>query len=268
MALLMKGIIFDIKHYALHDGPGVRTTVFLKGCPMGCWWCHNPESRSPLITSFPKTEKIGESELEVAETVGREVTVAEVIREVEKDTVLFEESLGGVTISGGEPFYQHRFLVRLLKALHKRDIHTCLDTTGHTEKDKMVKAARYTDLFLYDMKHFDDRMHIKYTGVSNRQILDNLKLLDKLEKEVIIRYPLIPGMNDDEADLYRMFAFLDKLDHRYTVNILPYHKIGANKYQRFSLENKMADINEPTEEQIQKVQKHFEDAGFEVEVEG
>jgi pyruvate formate lyase activating enzyme len=262
----MKGIVFDIKHYALHDGPGIRTTVFLKGCPLGCWWCHNPESRSGAITRFAKQEKVNELSVDSEEIIGKHYTVAELIKEVTKDDMLHEESGGGVTISGGEPFYQHKFLIRLLRGLQKRDIHTCVDTTGHTDPGTLKKAAKYTDLFLYDLKHFDDRMHIKYTGVSNRQILDNLKLLDELDKEVEIRYPLIPGLNDDEADLYRMFAFLDKLNNRYTVNILPYHKIGSNKYQRFNIEYKMEGIEKPSQAHIHKVQKHFEEAGFEVRV--
>ncbi len=264
----MQGIIFDIKHYALHDGPGIRTTVFLKGCPLGCWWCHNPESRSGKISSFTKQEKISDHSIESVETIGKYYTVAEVIKEVEKDAVLYEESRGGVTISGGEPFYQYRFLIRLLKSLKRQDIHTCVDTTGHVDQDLLRKAAKYSDLFLFDLKHFDDKMHIKYTGASNRQILDNLIMLDGLGKDVEIRYPLIPGMNDDEADLYRMFAFLDKLQNKYPISILPYHKIGTDKYRRFNIENKMKGVKEPSQTQIHKVKKHFEEAGFEVKIGG
>jgi pyruvate formate lyase activating enzyme len=265
--MALKGTIFDIKHYALHDGPGIRTTVFLKGCPLGCWWCHNPESRSPAILSYPETEKIGGKQMEVTKTVGKTYTVNEVIREVEKDVVLYEESGGGVTLSGGEPLYQSRFLVSLLKKLQKKELHTCVDTTGFADGSMLKKAARYTDLFLYDLKHFDDRMHRKFTGVSNRQILENLVLLDDLNKEVEIRYPLIPGINDDEADLFRMFAFLAKLKNKYPVSILPYHKIGTNKYHRFHIAYKMQGVEEPTAAHINQVKKHFEDAGFEVKVE-
>ena len=264
----MKGIIFDIKHYALHDGPGVRTTVFLKGCSLGCWWCHNPESRSGEIMTYPKVEKIGDHIIETEETIGRHATLQEIVNEVMKDTMLYEESGGGVTISGGEPFYQTKFLLKLLRSLKKNEIHTCVDTTGQVNKESLVKASRYTDLFLFDLKHFDDRMHIRYTGVSNKLILDNLMLLDKLDKNVEIRYPLIPGINDDEADLYRMFAFLNKLQHRFPVTILPYHKIGSNKYRRFNIAYKMEGIDEPTEKHIEKVQKHFEEVGFEVRIGG
>ena len=264
----MKGVIFDIKHYAIHDGPGVRTTVFFKGCPLGCWWCHNPESRSGNILKFIKKEKIGGKLVTKEETVGRKISVEELIRELEKDVVLFEESGGGVTISGGEPFYQFKFLMQVLKGLKKREIHTCIDTTGHVDSKELIKAAKYTDLFLYDLKHFDDRAHRKYTGTTNSKILENLKLLDQMGKEIEIRYPLIPGMNDDEADLLRMLAFLTKLSKSYPVNILPYHKIGSHKYRKFGLEDKMHGVEEPTDEKISTIKSLFENAGIETLVSG
>ena len=189
----MQGIIFDIKHYAIHDGPGIRTTVFLKGCPLGCWWCHNPESRSGDIFQYKKQEKIEGRIVEQIETIGKNYTVPEVMKEIEKDIVFFEESGGGVTFSGGEPFKQTEFLKELLKCCKKQEIHTCVDTTGYVKTDQLEKAALFTDLFLFDLKHFDDKMHIKYTGVSNKQILENLQLLDEMGKSVQIRYPLIPG---------------------------------------------------------------------------
>jgi len=264
----MQGMIFDIKHYAIHDGPGIRTTVFLKGCPLECWWCHNPESRSSNIFSYKKQEKIEGRIIEKEETVGKEYTIKEVMKEIEKDTLLFEESGGGVTFSGGEPIHQFEFLLKLLKSCRKREIHTCIDTTGYTHKEQLKKIAGFTDLFLYDLKHIDDKKHRKYTGVSNKLILDNLKLLDDMGKMVEIRYPLISTFNDDEADVYRMLAFLQKLKHRYPVSLLPYHKIGAHKYGQFKIEYKMDGIEEPSIAQIDKVKSNFEEAGFKVNIGG
>lgn len=261
-------MIFDIKHYAVHDGPGIRTTVFMKGCPLECWWCHNPESRSSEIFRYKKQEKIEGRIIEKEETVGKEYTIKEVMKEIEKDTLLFEESGGGVTFSGGEPIHQFEFLLKLLKECKKKEIHTCVDTTGYVNAEKLKKIADYTDLFLYDLKHFDDKMHIKYTGISNKLILDNLKMLDNIGKPIEIRYPLIPGMNDDEADIFRMMAFLQKLKKRHPVSILPYHKIGKHKYGRFGIEYKMDGIEEPTTAQIDKVRLSFEEAGFKVNIGG
>lgn len=264
----MQGIIFDIKHYAIHDGPGIRTTVFLKGCPLRCWWCHNPESRSKEIFSNTKQEKVNGHVVEEEETIGRQYSVVEVMKEIEKDIVFFEESAGGVTFSGGEPLAQFKFLMQVLKDCKKKDIHTCVDTSGYVEQDKITRVAEFTDLFLYDLKHFDDEQHIRFTGVSNKTILENLILLDELDKTIEIRYPLIPGVNDDEADLLRMLAFLKKLKNNHPVSILPYHKIGSQKYKRFGIEYKMDGIKEPSKEHIEHIKKLFETAGFEITVGG
>ena len=264
----MKGTIFDIKHYAIHDGPGIRTTIFLKGCPLGCWWCHNPESRSREIFSYTKEEKVNGRVIEENQTIGKHYTVLQVMKEIEKDVVLFEESGGGVTFSGGEPLAQFEFLLKILKTCKKKELHTCVDTTGYVDKNKLAQVAEFTDLFLYDLKHIDDEEHIKFTGVSNKKILDNLVLLDELDKDVQIRYPLIPGMNEDEADLLRLLAFLQKLKHNYPVSILPYHKIGSHKYRRFGIEYKMDGIEEPSSEHVNNIKRFFETAGFETTVGG
>lgn len=264
----MQGTIFDIKHYAIHDGPGIRTTVFMKGCPLGCWWCHNPESRSGEIITYQKQEKIGGKIVEVVENVGKSFSVSQVMKEIEKDRVLFEESGGGVTFSGGEPFYQFEFLMELLKACNEKEIHTCIDTTAYAERVKLEKVAYLTNLFLFDVKHIDDEKHKKYTGVSNKRILENLVWLDKIEKDLHIRYPLIPGMNDDESDILRMMAFLHKLRKPYPLSILPYHKIGKHKYSQFGIEYKMNRVEEPSDEKIEKIKVSFEKAGFNVNIGG
>lgn len=263
-----EGGIFDIKNFAIHDGPGIRQTIFMKGCPLGCWWCHNPESRSKEIISYTKQEKIDGKIVEKEETVGRHYTVEQLMKEIDKDIVFFEESGGGVTFSGGEPLLQFDFLLEMLKACKNRDIHTCVDTTGFTDREKLKAIAPYTNLFLFDLKHMDEKKHILYTGAGNRKILGNLKLLDELGKEIQIRYPLIPGMNDDESNLLRMLDFLNGLKHKYPVSLLPYHKIGSHKYKRFGLEYKMSATKEPDKKQIETVKKMIENAGFEVTVGG
>ena len=260
--LVMEGIIFDIKHYALHDGPGVRQTVFLKGCPLSCWWCHNPESRGSEPFSFRKEEKIDGHVVAEQETVGRKINVQDLMKEIEKDTLLFEESGGGVTFSGGEPLLQFDFMLEALKRCKSHEIHTCVDTTAYVSKEKLQQIAEFTDLFMIDLKQMDDRLHKKYTGVTNVVILENIRRLDAEGKKIWIRYPLIPDMNDQEENLLKMLAFLQRLKQKPVVSILPYHKIGSHKYKRFGLEYKMNGTYEPEPEQIERVKNLFEQAGF------
>lgn len=264
----MQGIIFDIKHYAIHDGPGIRQTVFLKGCPLSCWWCHNPESRSKEIFSYEKEESIDGRKVCQTETIGKENTIAELMAEIEKDHIFFEESGGGVTFSGGEPLLQFDFLMKVLEKCQQQGIHTCVDTTGFVPLEKMMKTAELTDLFLFDLKQMDDKLHKQFTGVSNKLILENLKMLDKLRKDIWIRFPLIPGFNDDESNIFRMLDFLNRLQKKPPLQILPYHKIGKQKYARFGIEYKMKGVEEPTQAHIDKTIKYFEDAGFEVTIGG
>ncbi len=264
----MEGIIFDIKHYALHDGPGIRQTVFLKGCPLSCWWCHNPESRSREPFSFRKEEKVDGHVVVEQETVGRKITVQDLMKEIEKDTLLFEESHGGVTFSGGEPMLQFDFLLKVLKLCKHQEMHTCVDTTAYVSKEKLKQAAVFTDLFMVDLKQMDGALHKKYTGVDNALILENIRKLDEWGKKFWIRYPLIPGMNDQEENQLRMLAFLQKLQHKPLISILPYHKIGSHKYKRFELEYKMNGTHEPDAEHVEKVKNLFEQAGFETHVGG
>lgn len=258
----MQGIIFDIKHFAIHDGPGIRQTIFFKGCPLSCWWCHNPESRRADIFSCEKEEIIEGVKVCDTETIGKKYTVDDVMTQVKKDIVFFEESGGGVTFSGGEPLLQYDFVMALQKECKKLEIHTCIDTTGNINSDKLVNAASLTNLFLYDLKHIDDNQHIKYTGVSNKLILNNLKLLDEMGKDIWIRFPLIPGINDEEHDLLSMMDFLSKLKNSHPISILPYHKIGSHKYERFGIDYKMNGVEEQGKEEVNRIMKLFTDAGF------
>jgi pyruvate formate lyase activating enzyme len=264
----MKGIIYDIKHYAINDGPGIRQTIFFKGCSLACWWCYNPEALSPKPFSFMKLINNGNTCYEKKETVGEYYTIEALLEEINKDRIFYEESGGGVTISGGEPFVQYSFLLALLKAIKHEGIHTCVDTSGHVVKERMLQVAEYSDMFLYDIKHIDNELHKKYTGVGNELILENLKMLDEMGKNIWIRYPMISGMNDSEADLFKMLDFLYKLKNQHPVSILPYHKIGSNKYQRFGIEFKMDGIEEPDRERVEEVKSLFDQAGFEVGIGG
>ncbi|MCK5032931.1 MAG: glycyl-radical enzyme activating protein [Calditrichia bacterium] len=262
------GIIFDIKRFAIHDGPGIRTTVFFKGCLANCWWCHNPESQAPEIQSVKKTNKLENLIFEEDEIVGRKITVNELFSEIKKDNVYFDESGGGVTFSGGEPLMQPEFLNSILKLCKNNDIHTTLDTTGHCSEDIIELIHNNVDLFLYDLKIIDDNLHQKYTGLSNEQILSNLKFLLKNKKNVIIRFPVIPGVMDTNTNVNQILKFLDSNNSISEINILPFHRIANHKYTRFQKENKMNKVKEPTQAEIIKVKKVFESAGFKVSVGG
>lgn len=258
----MHGTIFDIKHFAIHDGPGIRQTIFLKGCPLSCWWCHNPESRSVDIISFEKEEILDGKKICETVTVGLEYSVDDLLVEIKKDIVFFEESDGGVTLSGGEPLLQYDFVMALLKKCEELKIHTCIDTAGNINSEKLANVASLTNLFLYDIKHFDEAQHIKYTGVSNKFILNNLKLLDEMGKDIWIRLPLIPGVNDDESELLGMMDFLSKLKSNHPISILPYHKIGSQKYERFGIEYKMVGVEEYCDDDVIRIKNMFIEGGF------
>lgn len=248
----MQGIIFDIKRFAIHDGPGIRTTVFFKGCPMKCPWCHNPESQKKCperVTNNGKKEIIGEKR-----------SVDEVIAEIEKEVVFYDESRGGVTFSGGEPLAQPRFLQALLKECRKRDIHTTLDTTGYVSPKTFKSIMDKVDMFLYDLKIMDDKKHIQCTGVSNRLVLENLKILSKKGKKVIIRFPVIPGITDTEENIKKVGTFVSSLKNIEEIDLLPYHRIAEGKYLHLKKENKMKEMKvmPPSAEQMDKIQRLFE----------
>lgn len=229
----MNGIIFDIKHFAVHDGPGIRQTIFFKGCPLRCLWCHNPESQTKMAENIECKEKIGETEFKKTKTIGKEVSVQELIFEIEKDIAFFDESGGGVTFSGGEPMMQHDFILALAKECKNRDIHVALDTSGFAQEELFTEILPYIDLFLYDLKLIDNHLHKKYTGVDNYQILKNLQLLDNQNKRIVIRLPLIPGITTEEQNITAIADFMQQLKYTKEINLLPFHDISKSKYQRF-----------------------------------
>ena len=268
----MTGTIFNIQRYSINDGPGIRTTVFLKGCPLHCKWCHNPESISPgkeILIREDRCVRCGECFLtcnyfavsdvndkyisnreicvqcgrcvevcytEARALVGKEITVDEVMNEVEKDIIFYNQSGGGVTYSGGEPFLQHEFLIELLKASKQKNLHTAVDTSGYISSEILQKASQFIDLYLYDIKTLDDTLHKSFTGVSNRLILENLKKLVEWQKNIIVRIPLIPGINNNLEQMRQIGKFISSLQQIQEVHVLPYHRTGIEKYNRLGVE--------------------------------
>ncbi|MGA2622860.1 MAG: glycyl-radical enzyme activating protein [Bacteroidota bacterium] len=282
----MTGTIFNIQRFSVNDGPGIRTTVFLKGCPLHCVWCHNPESISPekelmlhgdrcircgdcvavceqhavrpddggFVTDREKCIQCGRC-LEVcyAEArvlMGKEVTADEVMTEIVKDTVFFDQSSGGATFSGGEPLLQHQFLISLLEACKGKSIHTAVDTSGYTSTDILREVSRFVDLFLYDVKTLDEAVHQTFTGISNLRILDNLRLLIDWGKNVIVRVPIIPGINDNSEELRRIGVFVGSLKNIQEIHLLPYHRSGTEKYRRLGREYPLGEVQQPSPENL------------------
>jgi pyruvate formate lyase activating enzyme len=303
-AVLIKGIVFDIKKFSIHDGPGIRTTVFFKGCPLSCWWCHNPESQAPeleLIFHESRCIRCGACEAvcaqgaiswdgevvctdrekcvlcgacveacyaEAREIVGQEMTVAQVMTEIERDIPFYDQSGGGVTFSGGEPLFQLDFLLALLQACKEKEIHTALDTCGFAPWETLDDIREYVDLFLYDLKLIDDAKHRKFTGVSNGLILRNLQMLSERGHNIFLRVPIIPGINDDDENIRQTGTFAAALPHLNRVDILPYHHAAVEKYKRL---NKIYDLPETrslSEEKIVEIAQILEEFGLQVKVGG
>lgn len=267
----ISGIIFDIKHFAIHDGPGIRTTVFFKGCPLNCWWCHNPESHKILPEKYEDCSfrcNINLSLSSQNDEVGRKVTISEVMREIEKDSVFYEESGGGVTFSGGEPTMQPDFLLSLLKECKGAGLHTTVDTSGYVPTRILEKIIDYTDLFLYDLKLMNDELHQKYTGVSNKLIHTNLKWLDENDKNIYIRIPIVPGITDSQENITETINFLMKLGNISEINLLPYHKAGEGKYSRFNKENKLSKLATPENGYMEKVAGQFKTLSHKIKIGG
>ena len=266
-----KGIIFNIQRFAIHDGPGIRTTVFFKGCPLRCWWCHNPESHKILPEKFDGCNLrrgFDQSFSMDKDEIGKDISVDELVNEIVKDRVFYEESNGGVTFSGGEPLMQYEFLSQVLGECKSTGIHSTVDTSGYASNEVIKKAAENTELFLYDLKLMNDDLHQKFTGVSNQIILKNLVELDQLGKKIIIRIPIVPEITDTNENLFAIRGFISYLNNIIEVNLLPYHRAGEGKYIKYGRENKMGDTVSPERKNLENIRDFFSESKYKVKIGG
>ena len=258
----MIATIFEIKRFAVHDGDGIRTTVFFKGCPLRCVWCHNPEglSSAPQTANYAhKCIGCGECQKEgftpedclgeATVLYGKEVTVDQLLTILSEDKDFYENSGGGVTLSGGECLMQADFCAELLKQLKENGIHTAVDTCGFVSRNALNKVIPHTDVFLYDIKAYDEDVHIKCTGVPNKQILENLQYLNSIVKDVEIRIPYVPDYNDGQIE--KIARFLAPLKNITKIRVLPYHNYAGSKYEALNIPNTLPD-RLPTDEEIQR----------------
>jgi pyruvate formate lyase activating enzyme len=291
----VSGIILKIQKYAIHDGPGIRTLVFLKGCPLRCLWCCNPESweLSPEIIfikqrciycgncvkiCYNKAIEVNENNktidegrctlcgrcLEICvaraiELLGKRMSVEEVMNVIEEDKIFYAVSGGGVTLSGGEPAFQFDFSMELLKECRKRGVHTAIETSGYTKWAVLKKLGEFVDLFLYDIKVIDRKKHIAFTGVPNDIILRNLERLVESGKSTIIRYPLIPEHNDSNEDIDALTNLAFNLNSKNNiineVHIMPYHRYGAYKYNLLRINYKLKNLRSPAQDEVNRVKE-------------
>ncbi len=300
------GVLFDIRKYSIHDGPGIRTAVFFKGCPLHCAWCHNPESISfqpqlilrsnrciaceacieacpsnavtkgegdkGVVTDRTKCQACGTC-VEVCyaegrQLVGRRYTLDEVLAEIESDRLFYEQSGGGVTFTGGEPTSQRPFLLSLLQAVQARGIHTALDTSGYCSWEALNEVRPFVDLFLYDLKLMDDIRHRQHTNVSNALILQNLCKLAEHGHTLRVRIPIIPGINDDEENLNLSGEFLASLPGLERVDILPYHSSAEAKYGNLGMTYSLPGLASPSGERMEEIAALLHGFGLNVSIGG
>ena len=270
-----KAVVFNIMRYSVHDGPGIRTTVFFKGCPLACKWCHNPESldlKPQQVFNHKKCIKCGRCNegadrtnnvdddvcpTGARETIGYEISISGLIKEIKKDLLFYEQSRGGVTFSGGEPFFQAKFLLAALKSCEKEYINTAIDTSGYCDTGTLLKAAEAAGYFLYDIKFMDSKKHEKYCGVPNELILKNLEFLTGTKAKILIRIPVIPTINDDMPEMISIFDFIKNLKSIETVNLLPYHNIQAEKYKKIGKEYELSEVSSDESPNINEIVSLF-----------
>jgi pyruvate formate lyase activating enzyme len=263
----MKGYVFDIKRFAIHDGPGIRTTVFLKGCPLNCWWCHNPESIRKVPSNSGLNENIPNCQ-NSADIKVVEYSVDKLFEEIQKDTIFFDESRGGVTFSGGEPLIQIYFLSEILVKCRTNGISTIVDTSGYVPYESFQLILDNTDLFLYDLKLMKDEDHQKYTGVSNKLILDNLKKLNENEVNLRVRIPLIPDITDTYENLDAIGDYVSTFTNYRSIDLLPYNKLAEDKYRRLNQKSKLGKLETQSDDKLINIKERLESFGLEVKLKG
>ena len=298
------GIVFDIQRFSIHDGPGIRTTVFLKGCPLRCPWCHNPESqlRKPQVLFYENKciqcgkcfevcpvegalsttngERVNRElcndcglctdtcYAQALEVCGKEMTVEEVITEVEKDRPFYETSKGGMTVSGGEPLAQATFAVEILKAGRAAGLHTVLDTSGQVTRPVMEQAAPFADLVLFDVKVLDPDRHEELIGTRNDQIQGSLRLLTELGVSVIVRVPVIPGYTDSDENIRGIASLAASCANVQEVNLMRYHRLGESKWARLGLEYPATGTKPPTDDEMDRLRELVEAEGVKAAIQG
>ena len=291
------GTIFDIQRYSIHDGPGIRTTVFLKGCPLKCLWCSNPESQSKnpeimfdhsrctqcgrcvevcshkatvrsdgkikLLREFCQScaECVSACPNEARQLVGKQTEVEEVLKEVEKDRLFYTNSGGGVTLSGGEPMSQPDFVRALLKRCKDKGIHTVLDTSGYTQLETWDRVLEYLDMILFDLKQMEPAKHKEYTGVSNELILSSARKLASLGVSMIIRIPLIPGYTDSHKNMEECAHFAQEIGIN-RIELLPFHRLCISKYSKLDKEWRFNGVSPPPKAFLEKVRDNFNSQGL------
>jgi len=302
----IKGLVTSIERYAIHDGPGIRTIVFMKGCPLRCIWCSSPQTQNPYpeiayyeekciecgscleicpenAIIFDKQGKkwinrlkctncgkcAGVCPTEALKVIGQFMTSEEVMAEICKDKLFYQKSGGGITISGGEPLRQAEFVKEVLCKCHEQGIHTTIETSGFVEWQTFRDVLRYVDLLFHDIKHMDPKKHKELTGVSNRLILENIRKIDQeCDVSVILRFPLIPGINDSEENLIDLAKFITSLKRIDTLEVLPYHRLGEHEYKTLDKEYKLKGLEVPSDRCLQKVKKFIGLQGSRINVLG
>lgn len=254
------GRIFDIQRFSIHDGPGIRTLVFLKGCLLRCKWCCNPESQNTHTEQIVFNGNV--------KRVGQDVSVAEVMETIEKDRVYYERSGGGVTLSGGECLAQADFATALLTACKESGITTAIETTASVKQEVVKRILPFVDVVLLDIKHMNPEKHKKYTGRDNQLILDNSKLIAQSDVELIIRVPVIPGFNDTKEEIGAIVNYVKTLKTIKEIHLLPYHQMGIDKYKGLGRTYTLADIKPPTDEWMEKLLNIVHNAGLKGQIGG
>jgi pyruvate formate lyase activating enzyme len=299
----MTGIVFSIERYAIEDGPGIRTLVFLKGCPLNCKWCSNPESQlhTPEILYFANKcvscgrcvrncpqEAIHEDQkfglitdpdrctlcglcvencyYNAREMSGREMTVNQVMDIVLRDKLFYEKSDGGLTVSGGEPLLQAEFVSEIFETCKNHDIHTAVETSLYADELVVERTFKNVDLIFVDIKHMDILKHLDHTGVGNEKILSNIRMIDRLNKRFIIRVPFVTGVNDDEETQRKIYSWAAHFKNLQHIEILPYHRLGMGKYQALSREYPMGDLKPVKKMDIQYLTEIGKEYGIEVRI--
>lgn len=302
---MSKGLIFDIKRYAINDGPGIRLVIFFKGCNLHCAWCHNPEGISEkaekmyapakcircgscveacpenaiillpegIITDPGQCKMCGKCAdiclTKAIEMSGKTFSVSEIMEFLEKERIFFDQSSGGVTFSGGEPLVHSKLLIELLDECGKRSIHRVVDTAGHVRTELILEIAKRTDLFLYDLKMMDPVLHQRWTNVRNEKILHNLKTLAAAGAHIIIRIPLIGGVNDTDENITQTAKFISGLaGGKKDVHLLPYHNIAQNKYIKLGKSDDFETLREPGKESLARAIAKFAEYGITASIGG